>query len=303
MKRCPALTTPRHQLPGAVGATLLAAGLLASTGAVAAGFSARAGTLSGFGEVDNTLWPDEASAHAEGFNTSGHGYIADGRAAPDRLQVRAYSVFGGTVAIGETSLLATDLVITPTGGSGGAGTIKLSFLPWLRGVVDYRGSGNANGTLLAGWTLTQGSSSTGFHVNQPVQKDRDPNGTPLPTPADVFDLPMSGSLEIAVGVPFSLSAYLELRGVGDSAFGFYGGGVFDGDFLTDGRGLRFDPDAFFELPAGYTVDSAALGLQDNRLLGYANPIPEPGTWVLMALGVGALLARRSHRGPQAVTAA
>ncbi|RVT50114.1 PEP-CTERM sorting domain-containing protein [Rubrivivax albus] len=285
-----------------LGAALFACGLLAGNGvAHAAGFSARTGTLSGFGDVDNTLWPDEAVAHSEGFNGSGHGYIADALAAPDRLQVRSYSLFGGTVAIGETSLLAGDIVIASTGGA--ASTVELGFSPWLRGLVDYRGSGNANGTLLAGWTLTQGAQSAGVHVNQPVQKDRTADGQPLPTPADVFNLPMAGSLTVEVGVPFRLAAYLELRGVGDSAFGFYGGGGFDGDFLTGEHGLRFDPNAFFALPVGYTAHSAALGLEDNRLLGYAAPIPEPGRWALMALGLGVLLnARRRQRAHQAASA-
>ena len=135
----------------------------------------------------------------------------------------------------------------------------------------------------------------GFHVNQPVQKDRAANGQPLPTPTDLFDLPMAGGLEIEVDVPFSLSAYLELRGVGDSAFGVYGIGRFDGDFLSDDRGLRFDADAFFGLPAGYMAHSAALGLVDNRLLGYTASVPEPRAWVLMALGIGVLLARTLRR--------
>ena len=53
----------------------------------------------------------------------------------------------------------------------------------------------------------------------------------------------------------------------------------------------------FNLPDGFTVNSAQANIIDNQWLGPTLAVPEPGSGVLLALGCGAIgLLRRRVMG-------
>ncbi len=101
------------------------------------------------------------------------------------------------------------------------------------------------------------------------------------------------TLTLPVGVPFYLGLKLEAFG---AVIGGGGSSSVRADFMST---LTLAPAGpLFDLPAGYSATSADWNVDGNRWCpsGCVAPaIPEPSTWVLALLGLGALVGMRRRR--------
>ena len=218
------------------------------------------------------------------------------------LGVRVIDNFTATVPEAEASIGVNDIIFTllnPTG----ATHALVGFGGLLDGVVSFGGTGNAVGSLQVSASLDGPGvtllAAAGY--NAAFGKDREPGtGRPLPTPSVVVHEFVNGSAMVPIGTPVSFSASMFLRGGGDSAFGFFGPGLFSGLFDNS---FQFNPTAFFDLPDGVTANSPSLGLVDNRLVAFADDpgppvsgtVPEPGSAALLGLGLLGLAFVRGRR--------
>ena len=273
------------------GATGIALALAANL-ACALPFTASVGTLSGKGLTESVDFPlvaevEENVLTQPGTQATRRTYA---RSSSLGLGLRVIDEFTATVPEAEASIGISDLVFSLTT-PGSATQVQVGLGGLLEGIVTFGGTGNAVGSLQASASLLGSgvSSSSPALYNAAFGKDRE-TGTarPLPTGPVVVHEQLTGSAVVELGVPVQFAATMFLRGGGDSAFGFFGPGIFSGLFDNS---FRFDPDAFFDLPAGFTANSPSLGLVDNRLLAFAaDPGPsatvtEPGAAALLWLGL------------------
>ena len=278
-------------------ATLLA---LVAGAAFALPYTAAVGTLSGRGATETVDYPfvaevEEITVTQPSVGATRNTYA---RASAIGTGVRVVDRFTGSHPEAEALIDITDLVFServPTGATHAA----VSYGGLLEGLVSFGGTGNATGVLQVSALLlgTGVSAATVAGYNATFAKDREVGtGRPLPTGPVVVHEELSGSAQVELGRPIRFRSTMFLRGGGDSAFGFFGAGIFSALFDNS---FDFDPYAFFDLPDGITANSASLGLVDNQLVDFIDDpvtppasIPEPGSAALLAFGLVGLWAAR-----------
>ena len=274
--------------------------------ACAAPYTAFVGTLSGRGTSEAVDYPNVAEAEEVTVTQPAVGATRNtyARSSSIGLGVRVVDKFTGTSPEAGADIDITDLVfsaLAPTGET----QAWVGYGGLLEGGVHFGGSGNATGVLQVSARLLGAgvSSAVAAAYDATFAKAREAGtARPLPTGPVVVHEQLEGSALVELGRPVRFSASMFLRAGGDSAFGFYGGGTIQALFDNS---FEFDPNAFFDLPAGITANSPSLGLVDNRLVGFtddpATPpaaVPEPGSAALFALGLfGLAWSRRRRHAP------
>lgn len=280
---------------------LTAAGMALSAGFLAAGpaeaamaFTASHG-FEGAGH-DSIDWTTQALAPWTDIRCgSGSCYATSRVATPDQgLSVR---LFQDSHDQGQGfSMVAMRGTVTVHGPSNGADVnahmnLRFADSSSVSGGTEFS---HAVATAMA-WVSADGRNATWTTERSLVPGECGCNGSPEPGGVNMVLSPagaLTASLQLPVGRPFELSLSLYAWG--------------RGSFIerTDGRyalGLVAGQ-TFFELPGGYSVQSADWSVADNRWCGAGcgtPPVPEPATAALWAAGLIALVRRlHTRRNPQ-----
>ena len=291
-----------RQLSGPILLLTAALGFVSPT--CAGVYSARVGTLSGYGQIETVDWPDVAEASFSGPNSLGTA-TTYARSSPSGLGVSVYDAYTGYGSLAEAYMSsATDITFDTYVGIPGATEALIDFGGALSGTVTLSGRGNATGTVVASATISgpglivDDLHPDSYTFSKSWAKPRDPDTLQYDDGPFSFSISefVGGSVRVRLGTPVKFSAALELRGGGASYYSFFGEGIFNADFSNS---LEFNPDAFFTLPEGITVNSASLGIVDNRLVGFDSTlaVPEPGSVALVLTGL-ALVGVSSRRRKQ-----
>ncbi|MDP1661169.1 MAG: hypothetical protein Q8L55_04560 [Phycisphaerales bacterium] len=261
-------------------------------------------TVSGTGQRGtsfDSFFPGAPSRHASAVSGGGPGYV-NGYAFSQYIANTSDGNPGSYYMRAESNVESTwsDIVVSPIGGGGGGGLVPFSVNLLLHGSYGFTTS-NAVDPHNVGWSQYSAASfaiwvnGVGESGNWLVSSDR---GGPVTNPLGNgffanFNGTFNGStatVMVPVNTPFSIRMFLQVNAQVSVPSG---GSVVistSTDFAHTASFATSGP--AFNLPEGYTVNSAQAGVVDNTFI----LTPTPGAFGLLSMAGAAALGRGRRSG-------